>query len=416
MRIQRSRVFVGIGALIVVFVAASVALFVATSWPLERVVAALGFLGITLIGITLASVAPEPGARMAEIGRALFVSGLLALAVWTVDELRRVQAAHESLRLTVGLQDNLSGIDLAGEDLSEFQLAGKDLSHADLVDAHLEGANLVGASLVGANLESADLGKADLENANLQGARLAEANLRTADLELADLRAANLFDADLTDAHLAGANLGDACLLRADLGLANLAGASLKRATLVDADLQHAAFEVDYRAAQLSGVGLAGANVEAAMWPRGFDVARHLEGAKRVRPPSPPRAAAADVVVGVSDGDTLLLKKQGPARLIGVDAPPPGTPTGDAATAFTRGLVPGGTRVLYLNGEDRSDEFGRRLVYVWLPDERFLNLVLVQRGEVTTLIGPSSSRYRRLLQRAELRAKQHTIGIWESCP
>jgi uncharacterized protein YjbI with pentapeptide repeats len=137
----------------------------------------------------------------------------------------RVQGERTALQLTVGLQRNLTGIDLHGRDLSGFYLSRKQLDSADL-----NGANLRKANLSQADLRKADLREARLEQAHLDGADLADAVLTQANLTGAGLVQAKLGGADLSAAVLVGADLRGA-----DLGAASVGGASFKGAEY-DAD------------------------------------------------------------------------------------------------------------------------------------------------------------------------------------
>jgi uncharacterized protein YjbI with pentapeptide repeats len=182
-----------------------------------------------------------PGRREArnrsDLGVALMTGTLVAFAVLAVqilfelrldrlekerqvaqdarNEILRRQAEHQSLGLAVGLQHNLTGIDLRGRDLSGLFLGRKRLKDAQLAESNLEGAFLAGSNLVGANLQSARLPHAILDDtlleaAILTGADLRGARLRGARMEDADLSQADLRGAVLTDAVLAGAAIGGA--------------------------------------------------------------------------------------------------------------------------------------------------------------------------------------------------------------
>jgi uncharacterized protein YjbI with pentapeptide repeats len=136
-------------------------------------------------------------------------------------EQQRAQANRNALQLTVGLQPDLSGIDLRKRNLGGFYLSRKRL-----VDAVLAGANLREA-----NLSNADLTRADLREARLVGAHLDRANLAGANLALANLSGAGLVQAKLGNAELAGAVLTGADLRGADLRGASVGGASYDSAT-----------------------------------------------------------------------------------------------------------------------------------------------------------------------------------------
>lgn len=80
-------------------------------------------------------------------------------------------------RLNLEVSSDLSGADLAGQDLSFRRFQGVNLSGADLSGALLAGVDLSGADLTGANLTGALLRDADLTGANLTGAQLDRAQL-----------------------------------------------------------------------------------------------------------------------------------------------------------------------------------------------------------------------------------------------
>ena len=135
---------------------------------------------------------------------------------------------------------NLSGVDLSfttltGVILSDANLFGINLFTADLAEADLSGADLTNANLIGASLL-----EVDLSGANLFGADLFRASLIRADLTGASLTDADLTDAELTEADLTGASLFDADLTDADLTDADLTGANLFGADLTGADLTNA--------------------------------------------------------------------------------------------------------------------------------------------------------------------------------
>jgi 4-amino-4-deoxy-L-arabinose transferase-like glycosyltransferase len=67
----------------------------------------------------------------------------------------RREAESQTLRLVVGLQKDLTGIDLHGRDLSGFYLHGKNLTDANLSKTNLRGVDLRGATLSRTNLRGA---------------------------------------------------------------------------------------------------------------------------------------------------------------------------------------------------------------------------------------------------------------------
>lgn len=130
----------------------------------------------------------SPGSK-SELGAALVSGALVAFAFFSFqtatdqqdrrrDEENQRRADRESLQLTLGLNRDLSGIDLAKRDCSGFFLRGKIFADANLSSANFRNANLGEGDFtdgadddsIGANLRNADLRGADLSGANLQTA------------------------------------------------------------------------------------------------------------------------------------------------------------------------------------------------------------------------------------------------------
>jgi uncharacterized protein YjbI with pentapeptide repeats len=415
---MRLRTVVAVLLVVVAIAAASTAVGAGFDLPLPRAAALTAFLALLALGLGLWLFGPSES-RWSEFGQAIFGSALLALAVWAISELQRAQDERQSLRLTVGLQQELRGVDLSDEDLSGFQLAHKDLSGAKLFDADLSGANLEGATLSGADLTNADLTEANLEFANLQGARLEDTDLDDAEGTAPDFRRASFLGADLSDVSLPDAQLREACLVEANLSGADLTGAGMQRAALTRATLEGTTFETDFRAASLDQAGLAEAITGETTWPRGFDEDPRLEGKAQkvpeVRLPAPSKTAE-DQVTEVYDGDTVLFRHLGPVRLIGADAPTLDERLGEEAKSYTSDELLDVT-VTYSEGRDPVDDFGRHLLYVWLPDGRMFNQLSIKTGHlIAESTGEPNTRYDSKLRRAEVHAKQKGIGLWNTCP
>lgn len=118
----------------------------------------------------------------------------------------------------------------------------------------------------------------------------------------------------------------------------------------------------------------------------------------------------------VVDGDTVRLAGLGSVRLIGVDTPEVYGGTvecfGPEASAFAKSVLRRGLEVRYRVGAEPRDRYGRLLAYVWLPDGRFFNRMLVARGYATTLTIPPNDRYASRFAAAERRARESRAGIW----
>ncbi|NPA33252.1 MAG: hypothetical protein GXO04_06465, partial [Aquificae bacterium] len=117
------------------------------------------------------------------------------------------------------------------------------------------------------------------------------------------------------------------------------------------------------------------------------------------------------VVVRVYDGDTFKCRtKDGQelkVRLLGVDTPESSknfkayrdaertntdvqkiVELGKKAKDFTKSLIPKGTEVILETDAQPFDKYGRVLAYVYLPDGRMLNEVLVKEGYATVYTIP----------------------------
>lgn len=167
---------------------------------------------------------------------------------------------------------DLTGANLAGEELKGEDYSGADLTNANLQDADLENANLSGAKVDRANLKNATLNQADLSAAsfidtdfsysNLENADITGSNLSNACLKYACLDNAQLAEVDLTDAILKYAGLAGTDLTEASLTGVNLAYAELPNATLVNTTLDRA--ELNYT--ELHSINLTDAEVVAAVF------------------------------------------------------------------------------------------------------------------------------------------------------
>lgn len=123
-------------------------------------------------------------------------------------------------------------------------------------------------------------------------------------------------------------------------------------------------------------------------------------------------------VSSVSDGDTIRLGELGRVRLIGIDTPEVHGGEecfGRQASAFAKRLLPLGTRVRYRVGVEERDPYGRLLAYVWLPDGRMLNEVMVESGHAQPLTIPPNVEFADVFGRAARAARQAGRGLWRAC-
>jgi micrococcal nuclease len=122
------------------------------------------------------------------------------------------------------------------------------------------------------------------------------------------------------------------------------------------------------------------------------------------------------------DGDTVILSAGlGSSRIVGVDTPEtvkPNTPVqcfGPKASAFTKRVLGKGREVRYRVALEPVDSYGRTLVYIWLPDGRFFNAMLIRRGYARPLPFPPNTRYASLFQRLAVNAARTGRGLWSHC-
>jgi micrococcal nuclease len=122
------------------------------------------------------------------------------------------------------------------------------------------------------------------------------------------------------------------------------------------------------------------------------------------------------VVERVIDGDTFICSGA-KVRLIGVDTPESTInphlekqrKLGDTATVlgygkfakeFTQKIIPPGIKVRLEFDVQRTDKYGRLLAYVWLPDGRMLNEILLKEGYAMLYTVPPDVKYENRLRKA----------------
>ncbi len=141
-------------------------------------------------------------------------------------------------------------------------------------------------------------------------------------------------------------------------------------------------------------------------------------------------------VLKVYDGDTFKCRLENGeevrVRLIGVDTPESRRNKkayrdahrsdksveeilrlGKMASEFTKSLIPPGT-VVYLETDVQvHDRYGRLLAYVYLPDGRMLNEVLVAEGYATVYTVPPNVKYAERFVELQKRAMKMRKGLWK---
>ncbi|MGE0599060.1 MAG: thermonuclease family protein [Dehalococcoidia bacterium] len=127
-------------------------------------------------------------------------------------------------------------------------------------------------------------------------------------------------------------------------------------------------------------------------------------------------------VVHVTDGDTIRVDfidgpKNLPVRYIGMDTPETVHPTlgvqpfGPEASARNKELV-GGKQVCLEKDISETDRYDRLLRYVWLPDGRMVNEVLLNEGLATLDTFPPDVNYVERFIAAQQTARDAHLGMW----
>lgn len=116
----------------------------------------------------------------------------------------------------------------------------------------------------------------------------------------------------------------------------------------------------------------------------------------------------AGVVVKIHDGDTISVVRRGHAekvRLAGIDCPELRQSHGQRAKNFTSRLASGQMVTVRVQG---SDDYGRKLGVVLLPDGRSLNRELVAAG----LAWKVKTSKNKPLAKLEQNARRAKRGLW----
>ena len=127
------------------------------------------------------------------------------------------------------------------------------------------------------------------------------------------------------------------------------------------------------------------------------------------------------LVVVATDGDVMTVILDGKpeqVRLLGVDTPEVyRTPEcfGQEAASFTSSLVPPGTVVHLEKDVSDLDSQGRVLRYVYLPDGRMLNALLLAQGYARAAVADPDVKYRSQFLDLERQARDAGLGLWTAC-
>lgn len=123
----------------------------------------------------------------------------------------------------------------------------------------------------------------------------------------------------------------------------------------------------------------------------------------------------------IIDGDTIVLKNGTKVRYRGINAPEiphrdtPGESLGWEATRRNRQLVQG-RLVRLVQDDEKRDRFGRLLAYVFLPDGRMVNEILVREGLAFICFSEKGSPFSKRLLAIQREAIDAGRGIWSIPP
>jgi micrococcal nuclease len=124
-------------------------------------------------------------------------------------------------------------------------------------------------------------------------------------------------------------------------------------------------------------------------------------------------------VVRVVDGDTVVVAPDTTVRLIGIDTPETVDPRkpvqcfGREASAYAHLLLDGHFVWLeYDPTQGRLDKYGRTLAYVWMPDGRLFNEVMIADGYAHEYTYDLPYRYQDTFIAAERTARESERGLW----
>ena len=123
----------------------------------------------------------------------------------------------------------------------------------------------------------------------------------------------------------------------------------------------------------------------------------------------------------VIDGDTIEVSPEvngiEDVRLIGVDAPetegsPRGAqPYGAEASEFTEKRLEG-RRVTLRFDEEKVDDYGRLLAYVYPQDGLMTNVTLLEKGYAQVATFPPNVRHLEEFRKTQREARERERGIW----
>jgi micrococcal nuclease len=160
----------------------------------------------------------------------------------------------------------------------------------------------------------------------------------------------------------------------------------------------------------------------------GFIASRLVNAPTTPETPSETQANELYPVIHITDGDTIIISKDGVderIRLLGIDTPETNSTRGDVecygkeASEKTTSLLNGQSVSIETDPtQAQRDRYGRTLAYVSLPDGTLINKILVEGGYAKEYTYDAPYVYQSDFRSAEKIAKDKKRGLWslENCP
>ncbi|MGM0417523.1 MAG: thermonuclease family protein [Thermodesulfobacteriota bacterium] len=119
----------------------------------------------------------------------------------------------------------------------------------------------------------------------------------------------------------------------------------------------------------------------------------------------------------VPDGDTVILKSGKSLRYIGIDTPETDHKNNNHqfyalnAKEFNRKMVKN-KRLKIVFGENKKDRYGRYLGYVYLPDGKMINELMLEKGMGWFYYHKDNKNFKKRFLNIQQRAMDKSKGIW----
>ena len=118
-------------------------------------------------------------------------------------------------------------------------------------------------------------------------------------------------------------------------------------------------------------------------------------------------------ITRIADGDSVSCHPYGRVRLLLIDAPEMSNrELGTKARAELVSIMPVGTKVTAETDVRVTDQFGRLLAYLFLPNGRMVNERMAESGYATSLVYAPNVKYAGRIRAAVTRARQAKRGFW----